>query len=113
MAALDIESGRPPKATRPLLLPPYPEEPITRVSPPGVPKTLVAPAPTDSNDAVGITTTPQDTVYKINIEDEQVLDILPRAPFFSMGSLFKPFTFSRPSSAEGGAAFLPLGPDQC
>jgi hypothetical protein len=120
MTELDIESGRPPKATRPLLVPPYLEEPITRVSLPGVQKTLIASAAiplstmsiTNSNDALGITATPQDTVYKINIEDEQVLDSH-SPPFFSMCSLFNLFTFSRPSSTESVAAFLPPGPDQC
>ena len=122
--ALDIESGlRHSKATQPFKQ----DECVIRGSPRGshVPNTLVASAlttplyttstevPAVSSGSVGTTMTPQDTVYKIDIEDEQILDILPRAPFFSMGTLFKPFTFSRPSSAEGGAAFLSLGSDQC
>jgi hypothetical protein len=112
MTTLDIESGLLPKASRSLLFPPYPQDRIT--SPPEVQKTLIAPAPpTNPN---GITTTPSDTMYKINIgdvPDEQIFDSLPQPPFFSMASVFKPFTFSRPSSAESVAAFLPPGPDQC
>jgi len=126
MATPDIEAGRPPNATR-SLFPPYLEEPITslpHVPLPQVPKTLIAQAatplsttsiPIDSNGPAGITPTPPDTVYKINIgdvQDKQGIDTLP-APFFSMGSLFKLFTSSRQSSAESGAAFLPPGADQC
>ena len=109
----DIESGRPPKATRPLLFPPYLEEPSLSE----VPKVPAPPSTTTSpNGTAGITMTPSDTMFKINIgdvQDQQVLDSLPQAPFFSMATLFKPFTFSRPSSAENVAAFLPPGPDRC
>tara|TARA_B110000027_G_C16084943_1_gene285448 strand:- start:746 stop:1102 length:357 start_codon:yes stop_codon:yes gene_type:complete len=118
MTTLDIESGLPPKA---FLFPPYLEERIT--SPPEVQKTLIAPAPPSTttmeipaNPNGTAATTPSDTMYKINIGDvqhEQILDSLPQPPFFSMASVFKPFTFSRPSSAESVAALLPPGPDQC
>ena len=122
MATLDIESGRPPKATRPLLFPPYLEERIT--TPPEVQKTLIAPAPPSTTASMEIPANPSgtaatttDTMYKINIEEvrevQDVLDSIPQPPFFSMASLLKPFTFSRPSSAENVAAFLPPGPDQC
>lgn len=120
MTTLDIESGLLPKASRSLLFPPYPQDRIT--SPPEVQKTLIAPAPPSTvwmeipTNPNGITTTPSDTMYKINIGDvqhEQIFDSLPQPPFFSMASVFKPFTFSRPSSAESVAAFLPPGPDQC
>ena len=115
----DIESGRPPKATRPLLFPPYLEEPSLSKVPkvPAPPSTTTSmETPTDPNGTAGITMTPSDTMFKIKIEDvqdQQILDSLPQAPFFSMATLFKPFTLSRPSSAENVAAFLPPGPDRC
>lgn len=119
MTTLDIESGLP-KASWPLLFPHYLEERIT--SPPEVQKILIAPAPPSTvsmeipANPNGITTTPSDTMYKINIGDvqhEQILDSLPQPPFFNMASVFKSFTFSCPSSAESVAAFLPPGADQC
>ena len=126
MAAPDIEYGLDSKkATQPLHAVSK-EEHIITVTPYelNVPNNiLIAPlektstmsmeVPTDHNDTAGATPTPpQHTIDIGYVEDEQVLDLLPEAPFFSMGSLLKPFTFSR-SPREEGAAFLPPGPDQC
>jgi hypothetical protein len=53
--------------------------------------------------------------YAIDISNgEEHFDICERAPFFTLGNIFKSVTSSRTPSEDGVvAAFLPPGEEQC